>query len=441
MLPSELQFVKYTYTQNGKNITKSTSNTNTINISLTLDEEESLTIYVTAKATSAGVSNTSKEVINKVTLNLANGNNLNANELTVKVIGKNYNPDNKGGGNNGGNSGEESVKTTYKISGVAWIDSNKNGRRDDGEEIKPGINVYLLNSTNNNVISRTTTNDAGNYTFTGIEKGKYIVAFGYDTIGYDLTTYQADGVDSGINSDVISVTLNLDGTLKKYATTNTLDVSDNIYNVDLGLVLSPKFSLNLTKAVSLMQVSNAKGTKEYTFNKVSTGKVEIPANDLPGSVVAITYTFTIENTGAVAGYAKKIVDYIPNDLNFNANLNPEWYQDTDGNLYNVSLGNTLINPGEKIEFTLVLTKTMTSENTGVTNNSAEIYEASNDKGIKLSNATPGNKASNEEDFGMADVIITVKTGGMVTYIGIVLIVLAVFTIGAYGIKKKVIERV
>ena len=121
--------------------------------------------------------------------------------------------------------------------------------------------------------------------------------------------------------------------------------------------------------------------------------------------------------------------------------NPEWYQDTDGNLYNTSLENRIINPGEEVELSLVLTKTMTDENTGLVNNTAEIYEASNDQGIQDTDSTPGNKGAEEDDFGTADVIITVKTGGVVVYTGIVLGVLAIFAIGAYIIKKKVLTRI
>lgn len=222
--------------------------------------------------------------------------------------------------------------------------------------------------------------------------------------------------------------------------TNTINLNSNQTNIDIGLVANAKFDLELTKSVSLVQVSNTSGTSNYTFDKVSLAKVEIPSKNLNGSVVAITYTFTVENTGAVAGYAKKIVDYIPSDLSFSSTLNPEWYLDTDGNLYTTSLANTLINPGESVEVTLVLTKTMTSENTGMVNNAAEIYEASNDTGISDMDSTPGNKNTSEDDYGLANVIITIKTGGILFYGGIILLILAIFGFGTFIIKKKVITK-
>ncbi len=429
-LPTGLTFVKAYYTQNGgtKNITNSSGSS--VKISLTVNGGETVTVYLTAKADTIAEDAT-LEVTNKVSLSSGTIDEIWANELTHTILGANVTVD-----DDGNLSGNTSGSTTYRISGVAWLDANGDGKRDDTEELLSGIKVYLLDSTSNEVISTSLTNSSGTYTFTRVSSGKYVVAFEYDTTQYDVTTYQAEGVDSSVDSDVINVELTINGTTATYAATNTISVSSNTYNVDLGLVESQKFDLELTKGVSLIQVSNSSGTSNYTFDNTDLAKIEIPGKYMSGSVVAITYTFTIKNTGAVAGYAKKIVDYLPSDLDFSSTLNPEWYQDTDGNLYNTSLESRLINPGEEVELTLVLTKTMTDENTGVTNNTAEIYEASNDEGISDIDSTPGNKATGEDDFGSADVIITVKTGGAVVYVGIVIAVLAVFAVRSICNKEK-----
>lgn len=426
-LPSDLKFVSYYYTQNGQTTERDTNSGANVSVSITLSAGETLTIYIKAQAQEISVS--SKEITNRVILSSLEIESLEANSITHTLIGSDYEPDNDDDG--------DSTDTTYRISGVAWLDADKNGKRDDTEELLSGIKVYLLDSATNDIISTAETNSNGVYTFSNVEAGKYVIAFEYDTSLYDVTTYQAEGVDTSVNSDVINMLLILNGsTASKYAATNTINVSSNTYNVDLGLVDSPKFDLELTKGVSLIQVSNSKGTQTYSFDNTDLAKIEIPGKNMNGSVVAITYTFTIENTGAVAGYVNKIVDYLPSDLSFSSTLNPEWYQDTDGNLYNSSLANTVINPGEKIEVSLILTKTMTDENTGVVNNTAEIYETSNDQGITDIDSTPGNKATNEDDYGTADVIITVKTGGVVLYVGIVLAVLAIFALRCIRHKEK-----
>lgn len=84
---------------------------------------------------------------------------------------------------------------------------------------------------------------------------------------------------------------------------------------------------------------------------------------------------------------------------------------------------------------------MTTENVGLSNNTAELIEVSNDLGLADIDSTPGNKNTAEDDFGKADVIITIKTGGILFYGGIVLVVLAIFALGAYEINKRVLSRV
>lgn len=305
----------------------------------------------------------------------------------------------------------------------------------------PDIKVYLVDSTTNNVISETTTNQNGVYSFTDIKSGSYVVVFDYDKVQYDLSTYQKDGVDPSVNSDVVNMELELKGKKDKYAVTNTIVLNSNTYNLDLGLVDSPKFDLELTKGITLMQVSNSSGTKAYTFDNVDSAQVQIAEKYMKGSVVAITYSIRVKNTGAVPGYANKIVDYVSKDLNFSSVLNPEWYQDTDGNLYSTSLTGRVIKPGETQELSLILTKTMTDENLGVSNNTAEIAEASNDLGLADYDSTPGNRNTSEDDYGLADAIITLKTGGVLFYGGIVLAVLALFALGAYEINKKVLRKI
>ena len=65
----------------------------------------------------------------------------------------------------------------------------------------------------------------------------------------------------------------------------------------------------------------------------------------------------VKNEGAVAGYAKKVVDYLPKGVVFNTELNKDWYLSDNGNVYNTSLENTIINPGETKRTNIGLSKT------------------------------------------------------------------------------------
>lgn len=68
---------------------------------------------------------------------------------------------------------------------------------------------------------------------------------------------------------------------------------------------------------------------------------------------------------------------------FNTELNKDWYKASDGNVYNTSLQNTIIQPGESKEVTIVLLKQITDDSLGILNNNAEIYESYNEQGLKI----------------------------------------------------------
>ena len=79
---------------------------------------------------------------------------------------------------------------------------------------------------------------------------------------------------------------------------------------------------------------------------------------------------------------------------------------------------------------------MTDNNTGISNNRAEIYEQYNELGIADVDSTPGNQVQDEDDLGTANVIINVKTGEGVTYTCTILVGMVMLITGIYFIRKK-----
>ena len=149
----------------------------------------------------------------------------------------------------------------------------------------------------------------------------------------------------------------------------------------------------------------------------------------------LEYTIKVKNNGKIPGYAESIVDYVSNDLEFNSELNPDWYY-MDDELYTDVFSDEVINPGEEKEIKLVLTKTMTNDNTGVVNNRAEIAEDYNEYGNEDINSTPNNNMPGENDMGSADVIIGVATGGTI----IAYIMLVIANIALIGVAIKLIRK-
>lgn len=341
---------------------------------------------------------------------------------------------------------DDNNKETRKVIGTVWIDTNKDGVKDANEQRVSGVKVLLLdNSTSNIAISSnneqciTTTGTDGSYMFNNVPQGKYSVIFFYDSAKYSPTTYQKSGVNDEQNSDAIDKTVNYEGKDQIAAVTEEIVLSDtNKFNIDLGIVEDAKFDLKLDKIVQAITVNNGKNTTEHVYNS-KLAKIDFESKYAKTSSMVVEYKFTITNEGGIAGYVKKLADYLPEELKFNSELNKDWYEGKDGVIYNASLANTIINPGESKEVTLILTKNMNGDDDfGLINNSAEIYETSNDYGALDVDSTPGNKATNEDDYSTANVLTSVKTGDIVIYTTLIVTIIAIVGVGIYMIKKKVL---
>lgn len=329
------------------------------------------------------------------------------------------------------------ITKTYKISGIAWLDKNENGMRDDDETKMSNVTAILVDSNSGVIKSTTITNDKGEYIFTGIQNGSYLVVFKYDTVLYTTTTYKKEGVETDINSDAVVTKLEQDGRKENAAVTDVIQINGiNANNIDIGLVEAEKFSLSLDKSITKVTVQNKEGTKTEEFEKTKLAKYDIAAKYLSGTTVFVEYTMTVTNNGDLSGFASEIVDYVPQGMTFNSTLNPDWYSGTDGSLYTKALADVELASGESRTITLVLTKQMTAENTGLVSNTAEISDDYNIYGVSDNNSKPSNKAQGEDDISTADTILTVKTGEALIYVSAIIISVIVGCAVAFIVYEK-----
>lgn len=403
---------------------------------------EKAEVNIKAKVKELNSGENQREISNIIKVSL-NGEEIESNKITHTIISS-------GGTNNDPSTGGETQKGTYAISGTAWLDSNNDGKRDETESTLGGISVILINAENGQIVKDITTgqnkvqetNEDGEYVFANLQSGKYMVVYLYDAGNYGITAYQKEGVADNLNSDAIAMKINLHDEIMNAAVTNTIEIKDsNVRNIDVGLIISPKFDLKLEKVISKITVTDSNGTKENEYKDSNLVKLDLNPKTINSTSIIVEYKIKVTNEGGVAGYAKKIVDYIPQDMKFSSELNKEWYSADNGNIYNSSLANTLIQPGETKEITLLLTKKMNDNNVGIINNIAEIYEASNDLGLVDIDSTPANKVQNEDDMSSADAIIGIKTGQIYVYITITLITISILGAGIYLINKKVLKRI
>ena len=111
------------------------------------------------------------------------------------------------------NNGEQIV-TANTITGIAWIDQNENGKKDEEETVLKGIQAVLINTQTSKEVEKTVTNNQGEYSFNNIDNGKYIVEFRYNTNDFNVTEYKNKNISKELSSAVINTTQNNKTTAK-----------------------------------------------------------------------------------------------------------------------------------------------------------------------------------------------------------------------------------
>ena len=83
---------------------------------------------------------------------------------------------------------------------------------------------------------------------------------------------------------------------------------------------------------------------------------------------------------------------------------------------------------------------MKESNTGLVNNTAEIAESYNELGLKDKNSTEGKKVKGENDMGSADLIISIRTGQVVTTVLLVISSIVILGVAVYYIRRLITHR-
>ena len=444
-LPEGLTLVNATYTYNGKEETITNLTNGRLEISINqLSSGETTTINVVAKAGLLPDTN-DKEIKNSMTILANNYESRNTNEVTNII--EYYQEIHDQADNT-----DRPTINRYKITGTAWLDENKDGIRDEEEQTLPGIEVMLINKANSQIIKDedtgeqkiVTTDSEGKYEFSNLVSGEYLVVFLYDAGKYNITNYQAEAATESYNSDAINMRIVLDGEQRYAGVTDTIKIAgSNARDIDIGLYIAEKFDLRLDKYISKITLTTpSAGTKVYYYENSKLTKQDVYSRDVNNSSMIIEYKIVVTNEGQIPGYVKKIIDYLPEDVRFNSELNNDWYiSDNNGAVYNTALANEKIEPGQSKEVTLILSLNITDKNLStIINNNAEIYESYNDQGIKDYDSIEANRLESEDDISNADIMISLATGKVIMYITLSLAVVMLLGIGIFEIKRHVLNK-
>ena len=397
------------------------------------------TVQVSNYATAEKIEDKENVGIKTVTSNIVTFTLLDTYEDEVNTDDDN---DNQGGENN---PGGDVVVGSQTISGIAWIDANRDGKRDSSEDVIEGMTVSLYDSSTQTIAQnnqgqalKTRTDGNGAYSFNNVKNGNYWVVFEYDTNNYSLTAYQKNNISTTLNSDAITKDVYINGRKRTVGITDTLTIeNNNLTNIDIGLVSNSKFDLKLDKYISQVTVKTPSGTKTYNYTNTQFAKVDIKAKEIAKSNITIKYNIVITNEGDTEGFVSEIVDYIPDGYTFNKSDNMTWSKNSSGDLVNTSLAGQFIEPGESKVVTLTLTRELEEDSTGSVVNVAEIGKSQNSNNLSDIDSTPGNKNPQEDDYSRVELLVSIETGVLTYTIGIILAISGIYYIGSLIIKKEI----
>lgn len=163
--------------------------------------------------------------------------------------------------------------TTYRIAGKIYIDSNKNQTREADERFYPdGSTIVLSELSSNREISRTVSNNEGNYEFSNLTKGNYRITITLPN-GFEKSSDNSVGIENldrnlEIDFGIVNLAAPIDNSTQKYRIVGKVfnDLNQNGQRDGSDTFLSgvtiKLIDLNLGKEID-SRLSNSEGNYEF----------------------------------------------------------------------------------------------------------------------------------------------------------------------------------
>src|SRR5699024_1663351 len=174
------------------------------------------------------------------------------------------------------------------IGDYVWIDSNKDGLRDENEEILEGVKVELIDEEGN-VIDETKTNDEGLYIFDELVAGDYQVKF-------TLTEEQAEKYKFTKQNAGEDTTVDSDADANGYTTQFTLDENNGHLTTDYkDQDFKASEGIDPTWDAGVIEKTEVTITKDWKDEDDSARPASITVDFLVNGEKEETYEITVEN--------------------------------------------------------------------------------------------------------------------------------------------------
>jgi len=185
-----------------------------------------------------------------------------------------------------GISNTGSSSATASLGDQVFVDLDGDGIQDPGETGLAGVTVYLYAADGVTVLDSTVTDANGNYIFTNLDPGGYVVGFDLNTLppGYAPTTQDAGGAGGNANDGTDGNDSDADPLTGLTSVINLGPGDDNL-GVDMG-VTPPVGSASLGNYVWYDE--NKDGIQDA--NEVGAQGVQVDLLDSVGNVIATTTT-------------------------------------------------------------------------------------------------------------------------------------------------------
>ncbi len=179
----------------------------------------------------------------------------------------------------GVNAGVKEAAQFIDISGVAWEDIDGDGERESGDPLLAGYEVSLFDASDM-LISTTTTDNNGQYSFTNLPKMDYYVVFELPTNqGFTFENTTADNIDSDVlltgitgATDLVNVSIStLDAGYYRFASIG--DQVFNDFNVN-GINDITEQGINSIR-VRLFDATNTQIATRFTSTDNATGRMGV----------------------------------------------------------------------------------------------------------------------------------------------------------------------